>query len=549
MRAQVEDISSVDWWHDHPFVRHKAFAYEAKVTVGSALKTVEAPLWKDALQVEVDQLINTDTLEPTDLQDVLPGSTIINSTMVLKKKPEKYKARWCACGNELKGKIADLFSPTIGALTYSVLHQTVVIDRMCVRVLDTVGAYLYQPYPSTAPVIYVRMPAKVMEALSIPPNTVYKIKKYIYGLPDSGRAYYLAYSKLLVDAGYSKSKSDPCLFYQVNKKNEQRIYIWIHVDDTFVAATNEEQLRALETLIQSQFKITINYDVATYLGIHFEYLPNGDVKLTQPKLLNSLFDEYAEELREHRVREPISPQRTNTSRSERDDPMDPSEYLHLEGALIYLTKSRPDIQTAVSFGATHSVTPTRGDFDELIHCLKYLQSTAEYGLVLKAGEPYRDLVLKCYVDASYLTHPDSKSHQGYCMSFGDVGTFYSKSSKQQLVSTSSTQSEIKALQSLVVDIIFIVELCKELERPIKLPVIVFEDNSAVISLSREMTSRAKRCKHFLMAINWIREQVESGLIQLEKITDSENRSDVLTKIITGKPFRAKAGGLLAAEMD
>ena len=181
------------------------------------------------------------------------------------------------------------------------------------------------------------------------------------------------------------------------------------------------------------------------------FLPGGDVKLTQPKLLKSLFKEYEQELRSHRAREPISPQRMPASKSVNEEPMDPTSYLHLEGALIYLTKSRPDIHTAVSFGATHSVTPTRGDFEELIHCLKYLEATQEKGLVLKAGEANRELVLKCYVDASYLTHSDSKSHQGHCLSFGDIGTFYSKSSKQQLVSTNSTQSEIRALQSLVVN--------------------------------------------------------------------------------------------------
>ena len=74
----------------------------------------------------------------------------------------------------------------------------------------------------------------------------------------------------------------------------------------------------------------------------------------------------------------------------------------------------------------------------------------DIGLILKAGEPNRDLILKCYVDASYLTHPDSESHHGYCI--GGIGSFYSKSSKQQLISTSSTQSEVRALQSLVIDI-------------------------------------------------------------------------------------------------
>ena len=114
--------------------------------------------------------------------------------------------------------------------------------------------------------------------------------------------------------------------------------------------------------------------------------------------------------------------------------------------------------------------------------------------------------------------------------------------------SSSTQSELRALQSVVVDIIFIVELCKELGREIKLPAIVFEDNEAVIALSREMTSRAKRCKHFLMIVNWIREHVEAGLIELRQIPDEANVADVLTKIITGKSFKTKAGRLLGSEL-
>ena len=245
------------------------------------------------------------------------------------------------------------------------------------------------------------------------------------------------------------------------------------MDDTLVAATSEDLLQELERIIKSRYKITVKHDVETYLGVKFENLPGGDVKLTQPRLLKSLFKEYENELRSHRVREPITPQMMPALRSINEEPMDPAANLHLEGALIYLTKSRPDINTAVSFGATHFVTPTRGEFDALIHCFKYLEATQEEVLILNAGEPGRELVLKCYVDASYLNHPDSKSHQGYCMSFGDMGTFYSKSSKQQVVSKSSTQSEIRALLSLVLVIIFIVALCKELGREIKLPAIVF----------------------------------------------------------------------------
>ena len=83
----------------------------------------------------------------------------------------------------------------------------------------------------------------------------------------------------------------------------------------------------------------------------------------------------------------------------------------------------------------------------------------------------------------------------------------------------------------------------------RLPAIIFEDNGAVVALSREMTSRAKRCKHFLMAIRWIREQVEAGLILLQQIPDVENRADILTKIITGIEFRRKAEDLLGSKID
>lgn len=234
------------------------------------------------------------------------------------------------------------------------------------------------------------------------------------------------------------------------------------------------------------------------------------MKLTQPKLLRSLFEQYKEELSSHPAgNRYFTPQRRiPEGRSETS--MDVADYLHLQGALIYLTKSRPDIMTAVSFGATHAVDPTWEDFDELIHCLKYLELTADEGLVLRTGRPYGDLELRFHVDASYLTHADSKSHHGFCMSFGEIGCFYAKSSKQQLVSTSSSHSEVRALQALTVDIIFVVELCRELQREIKLPVVVFEDNGAVVELSKEMKSRAKRAKHFLMAVNWIREQLSQA---------------------------------------
>jgi hypothetical protein len=132
------------------------------------------------------------------------------------------------------------------------------------------------------------------------------------------------------------------------------------------------------------------------------------------------------------------------------------------------------------------------------------------------------------------------------MSFGRIGTFYSKSGKQTLVATSSTHSEMRGLYTLVIDIVYLVHLCDELHRPLSMPCIALVDNQPVIDLVSQPSgqTRVKRCKHFLMLVDWIREQVIAGYIELKKVATEHNVADILTKIITGGEFKTKAALLL-----
>jgi Reverse transcriptase (RNA-dependent DNA polymerase) len=375
------------------------------------------------------------------------------------------------------------------------------------------------------------------------PGALYRIAKYLYGLPDAGLAYYKAYSAHLEAGGYIRTISDPCLFVKVDSRG-RRVYVFCHVDDTMVCADDPRELLVLQNHLRKKFEITVTEEVTEYLGIKMSRLADGNVLLTQPKLLGQLEEEYEDQLAT--FRRVTAPQVKEDFQSQDPTAMDRSEYLHLVGALLYLTKSRPDIQTAVSFGATHSAAPTRGHYNELLRCLAYLVATRNKGLVLRAGVVGQPLKLTCYTDASYLTHADSKSHSGYCMSFGTVGTFYSKSGKQQLVATSSTHSEMRGLYSPVVDIVYLVHLCDELHRPLELPCIALVDNQPVIDLVSQPSGqvRVKRCKHFLMLVDWVREQVIAGYLELVKVATEANVADLLTKIVTGGEFKRKADLLL-----
>jgi hypothetical protein len=132
--------------------------------------------------------------------------------------------------------------------------------------------------------------------------------------------------------------------------------------------------------------------------------------------------------------------------------------------------------------------------------------------------------LYCEVDASYLIHPDSKGNIGYTIGLHPKGIFYNRSAKQTLVSTSSTHAEMRALYTLVKDILFIVYICSEVNIPLLLLVVIMEDNLAVVTISNEESPYLKKCKHFIMAVNYVREQLELGLIQVLKIKDELNNA-------------------------
>ena len=98
-----------------------------------------------------------------------------------------------------------------------------------------------------------------------------------------------------------------------------------------------------------------------------------------------------------------------------------------------------------------------------------------------------------------ISHGDSRGHTG--LAIGDVGSFYSKSTKQQLVATSSTHAEVKALYPLSVDILYLINLSDEIQRSISLPAVVVEDNNPTVQLSSSLSSRIKKSKHFVMLID------------------------------------------------
>ena len=110
-------------------------------------------------------------------------------------------------------------------------------------------------------------------------------------------------------------------------------------------------------------------------------------------------------------------------------------YLSAIGALMYLaTCARPDIALPINLLARYSSVPTRRHWNGIKHILRYLKGTSDMGLFYSKESKQQ---LLGYADAGYLSDPHKAQSQiGYVFSYNGAAISW-KSVKQTMVATSS----------------------------------------------------------------------------------------------------------------
>ena len=115
--------------------------------------------------------------------------------------------------------------------------------------------------------------------------------------------------------------------------------------------------------------------------------------------------------------------------------------------LLYVGKRvKPEMMTAISFLTTRANAPDTDDLAKLHRALGYLLATRERGIILCIGDT---MTVGGFIDAAYGVHTSSgKSHSGCAMVLGTGGPVHVKSTKQKLVTKSSTGAELVALSDV-----------------------------------------------------------------------------------------------------
>ncbi|KAH9706497.1 hypothetical protein KPL70_012225 [Citrus sinensis] len=195
-------------------------------------------------------------------------------------------------------------------------------------------------------------------------------------------------------------------------------------------------------------------------------------------------------------------------------------YASVVGSLMFaMICTRPDIAQAVG---AHWITVKR--------ILRYIRGTSDVALCYGGSE----FTVRGYVDSDFAGDLDKrKSTTGYVFTLAGAAVSW-VSKLQTVVALSTTEAEYMAATQACKEAIWIQRLLEELgHKQQKIP--VFCDSQSALHIARNPAFHS-RTKHIGVQYHFVREVVEDGSVDLQKIHTKENLADVLTKPINTDKF-------------
>ena len=228
---------------------------------------------------------------------------------------------------------------------------------------------------------------------------------------------------------------------------------------------------------------------------------------------------------------------------EKSDPLSEeksSEFKTIVAKFLYLAKrARPDLLLATSFLASRVKDPREDDHRKLTRLLRYLEGTRHLGIVLEANKPIQ---LMAYIDASYAVHDNFKSQTGGIISLGR-GPVFANSSKQKLVSKSSTEAELIGVSDVLSHVLWARDFLLEQGHQVG-SAKLYQDNTSTILLANKGLSSSGKTRHVGVRYFFIKDRIGAGEVVVSHVSTTDMIADILTKPLQGNLFRVLREQLL-----
>ena len=484
--------------------------------------------WRASVEDEIGAMIKNGTWFETELpkgKKAVTSRLLYTIKYLANGKPERKKTRLVARGfTQTYGEdYLDTFAPVAKLHTIRILLSLATNLEWDLWQMDVKNAFLQGELEDE---VYMRPPPGLEDMVK--PGNVLRLKKAIYGLKQSPRAWYHKLSTTLNGRGFNRSEADHTLFTLTSQQGI--VVILVYVDDIIITGSDKEGIQTIKTFLKSVFDIKDLGELKYFLGIEVCRSKEG-LFLSQRKYTLDLLNE-AGFLGEKPAKTPLEDGYKILREGEYEaTPFhDAKQYRRLVGKLIYLTITRPDICFAVNQVSQHMQVPKVHHWKMVERILKYLSGSPGQGIWMGCNG---NTEVVGYCDADWAgDRNDRKSTTGYCTFIGGNLVTW-KSKKQKVVSCSSAEAEYRAMRKLTNELVWIKGLLKDLSIEITSPITMHCDNQAAIHIASNSVFH-ERTKHIEVDCHKVREMVIQEVI-LPCYTRSEDQlADIFTKAASTK---------------
>ena len=219
---------------------------------------------------------------------------------------------------------------------------------------------------------------------------VCKLKKSLYGLKQSPRAWFDRFAKVIKNQGYQRGQSGHTMFFKQSNDGRMTILI-VYVDDIILIGDDTGEVERLKKVLATAFEVKDLGQMWYFLGMEVARSRKG-ISISQRKYVLDLLIETGM----LGCKPSDTPIKTRNRMESDGKPVDRERYQRLVGRLIYLSHIRPDIAFAVSVVSQYMHSPKESHLEAVYKNLRYLKGSIGRGLFFKKGDSKK---VKIYSDA------------------------------------------------------------------------------------------------------------------------------------------------------
>ena len=491
---------------------------------------------KEAEDIEYQTLVNMGAWEgPLEIPQ---GHKGLGTTWTYKAKSDplgklaKIKARLCLRGDLQKVDLEfkDAYSPVMNFSSLRVMLAIHLDDNPYYWQIDIEAAYL------TADVrreTYIRMPpGRQIEGQE---GKGYRLRKALYGGADSGRCFYDEFSQHHREIGFQGIHQDKC--YMQFYEGSSYIKMLYHVDDVVIVTNDQNLFQWYTNKLGARYKYKLS---------KLEYFLNVKIDIHEDKTVLSLKaqrDKMIRFFKMEEAKEAVAPVLAGQqpTRAQLEDKTKLVTYPYREGnghlqylaGAVHLELSYP-LKIASKFSIEHATPHVQW----LKHIIKYMKGPYQ-PLIMNKAYNAQDEGLVLYSDSSHAGDPDTRRSISAYVARYKGRTIDWKCSFQSMVSHSSTESELMALDAAVRQSQYLAWLIEGIGGVVTRPIPIRVDNQAAVSTAKNPIQPGRNA-HMHARYYYVRDLVLQGEVRVDKVSTDDQLADLLCAFKSTAQFRKLA---------